>query len=199
MVSSKQDYGDPETRRKILDAAWELIKERGASIRISEVAERAGISRQSVYLHFGDRSGLILGLVHYMDEKIGLKESLAHIFSASTGTESMQRLMNLHRTFNPKIDPVERVLESTQYEDKDLGGAWRERLEFRRSHHRQIIKRIEEEGCLPEGWTAEEAGDLFFAITLPAVWRELSRNLGWTKKRAAEAMALLVRRAFVDE
>lgn len=38
-----------------------------------------------------------------------------------------------------------------------------------------------------------------FGITLPAVWRELVRNLGWTPEQAEQAMCLLVHRAFADE
>lgn len=199
MASTRKDgYGDPGTRRKILEATWELMRERGAAIRLSDVATRAGVSRQAVYLHFGDRAGLILGLVRYMDETLGLGASLQRVFSAATGAEALERLVALHRTFNPRIDPIAQALDAGQYDDQALGNAWRERLEFRRSHHRQIIQRIYEEGKLPEEWSAEAAGDLLFAITLPAVWRELVRNLGWTPLRAERAMSLLVRRAFVD-
>ncbi|WP_365708818.1 TetR family transcriptional regulator, partial [Parvibaculum sp.] len=41
------------TRGEILDAAWTLIAERGASVSLGEVAAAAGITRQSVYVHFG--------------------------------------------------------------------------------------------------------------------------------------------------
>jgi AcrR family transcriptional regulator len=200
MVSSKDErYGDPGTRRLILEASWELMKEQGAAIRLSDVATRAGVSRQAVYLHFGDRAGLILGLVRHMDETLGLGQSLQHVFSAETGAEALARLIALHRTFNPAIDPIAQVLAAGQYDDQALGKAWQERLEFRRSHHRQVIQRIHDDGELPKDWCPEEAGDLLFAITLPAVWRELVRNLGWTPERAEQAMARLVQRAFVDE
>jgi AcrR family transcriptional regulator len=200
MASTKDErYGDPGTRRKILEASWEVMKERGAAIRLSDVATRAGVSRQAVYLHFGDRAGLILGLVRYMDETLGLGASLQHVFSAATGVEALERVVALHRTFNLRIDPIAQVLDAGQYDDQALGKAWRERLEFRRSHHRQIIERIYEERKLPKQWSPEAAGDLLFAITLPAVWRELVRNLGWTPQQAEQAMSLLVRRAFVDD
>jgi AcrR family transcriptional regulator len=197
--SDDEQYGDPGTRLQILEATWELMKEQGAAIRLSEVATRAGVSRQAVYLHFKDRAGLILGLVRHMDETLGLGASLQHVFSAETGADALQRLIALHRTFNPSIDPIAQVLDAGQYDDHALGKAWRERLEFRRSHHRQIIQRICGDGKLPNEWSPETAGDLLFAITLPAVWRELIRNLGWTPEQAEQAMSLLVRRAFVDE
>lgn len=192
MSSRNQAYGTLETRRRILQAAWELIEERGGGITLADAAERAGVSRQAVYLHFGDRTGLILGLVQYMDETIGLEERVARVFAAPTGAEAVQRLMAVHRSFNPKIDPVARVLDAAQYQDEALATAWRDRLEVRRGHHRMIAQRLADEGQLAEGWTVEEAGDLIFAITLPAVWRELIRNLGWAPDKAADAMARLV-------
>lgn len=191
MSSRNQAYGTPETRQRILQAAWELIEERGGGITLADAAERAGVSRQAVYLHFGDRAGLILGLVQYMDETLGMGERVAAVVSAPTGEAATERLMELHQWFNPQIDPVARVLEAAQYQDEALAAAWRDRLEVRRSHHRMIAQRLADEGKLAGGWTVEDAGDLLFAITLPAVWRELIRNLGWAPDKAADAMARL--------
>ena len=34
-------YGAPETRRRILDATWELVTEQGAQLKLADVAARA--------------------------------------------------------------------------------------------------------------------------------------------------------------
>src|SRR5215475_5669959 len=41
-VSSSQPYGDPETRERLLQAAWNLALEQGPSLRLADVAARAG-------------------------------------------------------------------------------------------------------------------------------------------------------------
>jgi len=53
-----------ERRRVILDAATEVIAARGAeAASISEIADRAGITRPIVYDHFPSKQDLILALI----------------------------------------------------------------------------------------------------------------------------------------
>ncbi len=78
---------------------------------IQTVAQHAAVSRQAVYLHFGDRNGLLLAFIQHLDDTLALGESLAAVFAAATGTE---------------------LLEAAQYDDEALGVAWRDRMLFAR-------------------------------------------------------------------
>ncbi|WP_026119075.1 TetR/AcrR family transcriptional regulator [Nocardiopsis ganjiahuensis] len=49
-------------RRRIVEAARDLIAERGAEVPTEEVARRAGVGVGTVYRHFPDRSALIRGV-----------------------------------------------------------------------------------------------------------------------------------------
>ncbi|MCB0952277.1 MAG: helix-turn-helix transcriptional regulator, partial [Microthrixaceae bacterium] len=84
-MSTTVGYGDPETRNRILEAAWSLLAEHGAQIKLADVAARASVSRQALYLHFGDRAGLLVALVNHMDESLDLGESLVEVYSAPDG------------------------------------------------------------------------------------------------------------------
>lgn len=199
MSSEEQPYGDPDTRRRILEATWETIEEIGADIRLRDVAERAGVSRQAVYLHFGDRANLLLALVEYMPETLGFPKLLAHVFAAGSGVEMLRRAVELHSTYNAKIDSVARVLEAAQYQDPALGAAWRDRMTRSREAHRMIVQRIAEEGRLADGWTVEDAGDLFYTVTMQSPWRELTRELGWSSERYTERTTKLLLDSFVAD
>jgi AcrR family transcriptional regulator len=49
------------TRAALLGAAIALVSDRGtANVPVSDIADAAGVSRQLVYLHFGDRDALLL-------------------------------------------------------------------------------------------------------------------------------------------
>lgn len=192
MSSAERVYGDPDTRRRILVATWEVIEELGADIRISDVADRAGVSRQAIYLHFGDRANLLLALVEFMPESLGFQELLAHVFAAESGVEMLRRAVALHSTYSAKIDSVARVLEAAQYQDAALGAAWRDRMNRSRAAHRAIIERIAAEGRLADGWTVDEAADLFYTVTMQGPWRELTRELGWSPEQYAERMTKLL-------
>jgi AcrR family transcriptional regulator len=192
MSSAESVYGDPETRRRILHATWAVIEELGADIRIRDVAERAEVSRQAIYLHFGDRANLLLALVEFMPETLGFQQLLAHVFAAESGVEMLRRTVALHSTYSAKIDLVARVLEAAQYQDSALRAAWRDRMTRSRAAHRMVIQRIAAEGQLADGWTVDEAGDLFYTVTMQGPWRELTHELGWSPEQYAERITRLL-------
>jgi AcrR family transcriptional regulator len=47
----------------ILDAASEVLFERGLSAPIDEIARRAGVSKQTIYNHYGSKAGLVGALI----------------------------------------------------------------------------------------------------------------------------------------
>jgi len=199
MSSSMDSYGDPETRDRILQATWELIALHGSSPRLSDVAKQAGVSRQAVYLHFGDRTGLLVALVEYMDERLGLDEAAVRIHDARTGVEALETMVQTLSLFAPKIDPVAQVLEAAQYQDEAVGGAWRNRMAGRRALNQAIFQRIADEGHLAEGWTVEAAAGLSYTLTMPGPWRELTRGLGWSPQQYAENVTKLLRRSLLTD
>ncbi|MDH4278363.1 MAG: TetR/AcrR family transcriptional regulator, partial [Acidimicrobiia bacterium] len=78
----------------------------GTSLKLSDVAERASVSRQAIYLHFGDRSGLLVALVQHMDEQLNLTESLGAVTAASDGGSVLEAAMRLNTTFWAQVLPV---------------------------------------------------------------------------------------------
>ena len=197
VVSSGEPYGDPGTRERLLRAAWEQAVEQGPSLRLADVAARAGVSRQAVYLHFGDRAKLLLELLAWGDEALKLGDLLARVTEAPTGVQALERMVEVHAAYSPRIDALARILEAHQYQDPAVAAALRDRLSFRRAAHRAVIARIAAEGDLASGWTVDAAADLFFAVTLPAPWRELTGACGWPAGQYAERMSQFLRRALI--
>lgn len=195
-TNERPAYGAQATRHRILDAAWDLLARHG-DVTLKEVAAAAGVSRQAVYLHVGDRQGLLVAVVRHMDESLGIGESVAEVFAAPSGVEAMHRAVVVHSTFNPSIDPVARHLERASGDDP-LAVAWRDRMTVRRQVHHDIVRRIADDGALAPGWTIDAAAGLFHGVTLPAVWRELV-ELGWDAGAYVEHLDRLLRGAFVVE
>jgi AcrR family transcriptional regulator len=75
----KRDLEDRALRQELLDAAATLLTERGyRAVRMQDVANAVGVSRQTVYNEFGDKWGLAQALVlrnndEYLD---GVDEAL---------------------------------------------------------------------------------------------------------------------------
>lgn len=199
MSIKSPDYGSPQTREHILKVSWDLVAGHGSTLKLTEVAARAGVSRQALYLHFGDRTGLLLALVRHMDETLDLGTSLAHVHAAPDAGELLCRTMRLNTRFWSAVLPVARILEATQYEDKALGAAWRDRMSFRQKTFSAIIRRISERGELAPDWTVETAADLLYGVAHFDTWRELVQHLGWTDDQYVDAMTRLLRRSLLVE
>ena len=185
-------YGDPETRRRILDTAWALLEERGTGVRIADIAAKAGVSRQAVYLHFGDRTSLFVALGDHVDVSFGRDRLRAHVFGAPTGVESLRRWVQTMSWYTAKIDTVSRIVELAAESDEALAAVWKDRMTGRRGHVRRIAERIAAEGQLADGWTADAAADLIFAVTLPGPWRVLTSVVGWSNERYADEITGLL-------
>lgn len=204
MVSTSEGYGDPETRTRILDATWSEVVERGANVTLAAVAARAGVSRQALYLHFGDRAGLLVSLVQHMDASLDLGESIVAVQSAADGASLLEALMRLNTSFWHQVLPVAQVLEAAQDDDEALGTAWRERMAFRQATFRSMIETLADRGELAEGWTVDDAAGMLYAMAHIDTWRELVVRLAWTDERYVDVMtrtlasALLSRGSEVD-
>jgi AcrR family transcriptional regulator len=196
-MSTRSSYGDPTTRIRILEATWELVTEKGARLKLSEVATRASVSRQAVYLHFGDRSGLLVALVQHMDEALDLGESLAEVHAAPDGASLLEAAMRLNTTFWAQVFPVAQVLEAAQHEDEALGAAWRDRMRFRHATFRAMIETLAERDELDEGWSIHSAVATLYAVAHFDTWRQLLVELDWSDDLYVESMTRLLSRALL--
>jgi AcrR family transcriptional regulator len=197
MSTSGSDYGDPNTRRLILAAAWDLIEEGDIAVRLADVGARAGVSRRTIYLHFGDRAGLLAALVDHMDESIDARSVADPIWSAPSTSERLAAVVAFYSYVNPRVDSVARVLESRP-EDVAARAAWRSRMEMRRRFHRDVLMMISDQGDLAPGWTVDTAADLLHALMLPAVWRELVDEIDWSIDDCRAHLTTVLQRTFSE-
>lgn len=195
-MSDDVQYGDPQTRTRILEAAWSLLEEQ-AAVTMTAVAARAGVSRQAVYLHVGDRNGLLVHLVEHIDHSLGLDTIVNDALTAPSGVEALQRLVHLHAEFTARIVSVTRVMDVQRVSDPDIAAAWENRMAARRQVHRAVVQRIADEGRLADGWDVDNAATMTYAVTLPRLWEELVVERGWSTERYREHVARLLQRALV--
>jgi TetR/AcrR family transcriptional regulator len=68
---------DPDaTRQKLLTAARQAFARQGlAGARVDDIALGAGVNKQLVYHHFGDKDGLYLAVLEWIYEEIRTKEN----------------------------------------------------------------------------------------------------------------------------
>ena len=196
-MSTPVVYGDPDTRTRILDATWSLVAEIGSRIKLADVAERASVSRQAIYLHFGDRSRLLVELVNYMDASLNLDDRLADVRAAPNGAALLEAAMRLNTTFFSQVFPIAQVLEAAQHDDEALGAAWRDRMNHRQATFRTLIETIVERGELADDWSVDDAASMLYAVAHFDTWRELIIELKWSDDHYVQAMSRLLQRALL--
>ena len=168
-----------ETRAQILDAALKRVRENGAAaISVRAIANDAGVSRQLVYFHYGNRAGLLTALAAHLDEESGLD-------AAPDGEEPIIALEQLLRAWCahlPRILPVARALEAAAITGDEGAAAWTQRMRRLHSRFGDAIARVE----LSPGWTIDTATDWVWARLHPSAYAHLVEGCGWTHAHFTE-------------
>ena len=108
----------------ILDAAMAVLADRGVSVSMDEIARRAGVSKQTVYNHFGSKAELVRIMaerrVHEMTAPLGAPDAVENPEEALAGfarvlmTAALQtRGASLYRTailHAPQMPDVARAM-----------------------------------------------------------------------------------------
>jgi len=180
-------------RRRIFEAAWNLIVVRGeAGFTMAQIAKKAKISRQALYLHFADRAQLLDALVKYADEQRALTSAIQHIVDAPTAREAINRIVSLQALQNPRIWAIALAFEAVRRTDKAAQRSWQGRQARRLETCRTIIERLRREGELRPTLTMEEATDLLYVITSLRMWEDLVLVRGWTADEYQERVTRLL-------
>jgi AcrR family transcriptional regulator len=185
------------TRDALLGAARELLEESGfGALSLLAVAERAGVSRRAVYLHFSSQSALIGALFDYVAEKEGLQESLRRVREAPDALAALDEWARHEATYHARILAVARALEHAGRDDPDAA-AWRERIAaYQLADCRLLAQRLHDEGHLARGWTVSTATDMLWALIATETLERLLVDRQWSPKRYARLYAQLLRNAF---
>ncbi|MGH3146929.1 MAG: TetR/AcrR family transcriptional regulator [Rubrobacter sp.] len=192
--------GESETRTRILGATWRLMVERrGQGVRMRDVAEAAGISRQAVYDHFGSRAELMVATARYGDEVRRLDERLRRYRAASTGVECLEAFVEFWGSYIPEIYGIARAMLAARETDEAVAAAWDDRMGVVHEACRDIVERLHRDGSLATEWSLDEAADLLWTMLSIRNWESLTIERGWATGRYIERMQELTRRSLVRE
>jgi AcrR family transcriptional regulator len=177
-MSSKRD----RTRIKILQAAWDRLAKPNDPARLEDIAADAGVTRQTLYLHFASRGGLLTALVGYMDEVHDLRSHIDEILACPDPVEVLERMLKLTVTFEPKIHGVALALTRLAASDPDAAAALEDRMQLRRGGFVEILGAIEKQGRLGTGWTVRQIADVLWEASAPSSYEHLVVERGWSAK-----------------
>ncbi|MEM1048625.1 MAG: TetR/AcrR family transcriptional regulator [Pseudomonadota bacterium] len=184
-----------KTRAEILDAAWDLVSVKGAEVSLQEIARAAGISRQSVYDHFGSRGGLLMALVRRADDRFDIKNGLFSAFARADPLERLDTSIDVWVDFVERIFPVATDLIRLRATDPDASAAWEDRMADLRSWLVVLTESLEKDRALGAGWTAQAAAEYLWAAFSVQMWGMLTKECGWTADQARAVLRRTIRAA----
>jgi AcrR family transcriptional regulator len=191
-VKSPRKYHSPlradqarATRHRVLDAAFELFVERGyAGTTIAAVAERAGVSAETIYLSFGGKRGLLEQVIERAiagdGESEAAEEALGAVLAETPGAgERLAAMVDYTCAILARTRPIHSVIRGAA--DKEPFAA---ELGSRLLHDRLTVQtervRRHLHGDLRPGLSAAEAGQRYCALAGPELYHVVTAELGWT-------------------
>lgn len=186
------------TRATVLDATWQLLEERASEhVTMTAVAERAGVTRRALYLHFSSRADLLLDLHAHVDERLDLAGSTRRILEAPDAVASLEAFVEHLSDFHPKIQRIDAALWRAKDTDPDVKSLVDRGMEVWLDACRWIAQRLADEDRLAEPWTVETAADLLWHFMFPDVLEHLTLERNWPLDRYRDLLTVILQRTLV--
>jgi AcrR family transcriptional regulator len=213
--SVKRTYRSPvreaqarATRRAVLEAAWSLFRREGyVGTTLDAVAERAGVSVDTIYKTIGSKRRLlveVLGMaVGGDDEQVPVTER-PETRRVREEPDPRRQVAQFARDIAERVArarAVDDVLISAAVADPELASL-REDIQYRQRRQgvSTFSQAVAEHGGLRDGLDRDAAAATVWVLTSPDVHRLLLEGWGWSQERYAEWLGdVLGRTLLADE
>lgn len=188
-----------DTRSRILDAVLSLVADTpDTGLRMADIAKRAGISRQALYLHFATRTDLLVATTLYVDHLKDIDARLAESRAASSGEDRLAAYIDAWGNYIPEIYGIARVLLALKESgDEAAAAAWDSRMAAMRDGCAAAINALKSDGCLSPEQPRGRATDLLWTMLSVRNWEQLTIDCGWSQKAYIAHLTSTARRLFV--
>lgn len=199
-----RDEQAARTRIRILDAAAGLFLEAGyGRTTMKNIADRAGVARDTVHAVFGSKARVLTALI---DLRLVPDQSVANIkdrpdAQAIKNETDQRRQIQLFADFitaiSTELRPVFEILRTASAVDPEMGEVFAEMDQFRLKNMHAYAKWIAARG--PLRVPTKRAGEIIWALASPDVARMYCEELGWTQDQHARWLADTLTRTLLPE
>jgi AcrR family transcriptional regulator len=176
------------TRGRVLDASLELFAERGyAGTTVAAIADRAGVSAQTVYLSLGGKRGVLESLIESAIAGTGDPAALDETWSTEVASlcdarERLARLVEHSCGILARTRPIHAVIRGAADKEAFAATLGRRLLQDRLAAQTERIRTHLRYDLRP-GLTLVDAGQRYCALASPDLYHLLVSELGWTPGR----------------
>jgi AcrR family transcriptional regulator len=178
------------TRAAVLDAARRAFLDHGyASTTLGTIAERAGVSVETVYKAFGNKAGLLKAVFDVSivgdDEPVPLaaRDMVARIQAEPNGAKKLAIYGRAYAVRAERSVPIQLLVRDAAGSDAGAAGVLEQLKTERLTGMAAFAEHLHQSKVLRRGVTAADARDVLWLFTSPEIYEKLVLERGWSPKR----------------
>lgn len=183
-----------QTRQRILDAVYDRLRRAPAErVTVEGVARDAEVSRATIYLIFGDRSGLFDAIGTDLLERSGFTEVMRAVDNPDPRAAVSRFLHATMQMYARNRDVLRSLFAMAQIDPSALGGSI-SRMEHGRNRGMQLLAcRLADEGLLRHDADTAQAADLLWVLSSFASFDLMATGRGRSPEQIAETFLATLR------
>jgi AcrR family transcriptional regulator len=187
-----------QTRQDILDAAHQLLLERGyAGTTLAAIAQTAGVVVETIYRAYGSKAELFKAIVGAAvaggAKRAQIPVEQRPAIAAVIAETDPHRQLELYAATQPGIHaragPLLRVLIGAAATDPELAELWTQIEDERRNGLARLAQLLADRGVLRPELSVEDARDLLWTLNSLTVHDLLVLRCGWSPERYSDWLA----------
>jgi AcrR family transcriptional regulator len=190
-----------QTKAAILEAAWRLIAEKGrVDVSQADIAAAAGVSRQSIFYAFGNRTGLLTAMVRHKD---ATSPRLARLMEVSTQRRSdagqLLDVVGAWIDYLPEVYPVASLLDAAGLTDAEARAAIDDRMIGQLlAGLVATLRGMKKRGQLVSGMEPDRVAQAIWEASHLRAWRSLVVECEWTPEEFKQSRIGIARSFLKD-
>ncbi len=178
-----------ETRRRVLDAVYDQLREAPAQpVSVDRIARTAGVARSTVYVIFGSRAALFDAFAADLLERGGFRRVLDAVADPDPRVTLRAGITAGVHTFAAHRDVFRALVSMAELDPDAVGGAMQRSEQRRAKGMMRLARRLARQGLLRADLTAKQAADRLWILTSFDAFDLLYTG----RDRSANAVALVL-------
>jgi len=181
------------TKKRIVEAALQLVKEKGyADMTLEAIAQEAGVAPQTVYAVCGSKKGVLAAILEHTVEAKQYDKLRDTIPTIMDGRTRIREVGRFYAALQEDALPVFDIMRGMSVLSPEFAEQEQDQGLMLFEKTRRSVQMMEEAGMLRPGLSVERAAELHWAIVTPGMHRRLTKVLGWSAEEYAAWVSYLL-------
>jgi AcrR family transcriptional regulator len=188
--ATKRRVRSAETRRRILDAARELLIEGGyRATTIAAIAARGGVNVDTVYQLVGRKPVVLRELIEQAisgTDRAVVGEERDYVKAMLATTDPSEKLTiyaHAMRDIQARMAPLHLALRDASSTEPEAQRVWQEISERRAANMRKLVQDLQRTGGMRPDLSVSEAADVIWVTNSAELYVMLTVERGWSPQR----------------